>query len=52
MTFRTVDTDIDVVGATATSPAGGISRRSRMARRSAVLRSRVRPTRVFCVGTV
>lgn len=53
MTFRTIDTDMETVGATTvTSTPSGITRRSRSARRSAVLGTRIRSTRVWCYGTI
>ncbi|WP_427453750.1 hypothetical protein [Litorimonas sp. WD9-15] len=52
MTFRTIDTDMETVGATTAPETGGITRRSRSARRSAILGSRTRPTRVWCYGTI
>ena len=44
MTFRTIDTDMETVGATADPAMGGMSRRSRMARRATVMCSRTRST--------
>ena len=53
MTFRTIDTDMETLGATTVSATdSGITRRSRSARRSAILGSRTRPTRVWCYGTI
>ena len=52
MTFRTIDTDMENVGATTTPAMGSISRRSRSARRAAVLGARTRQTRVRCFGSI